>query len=159
MDIVLVILGAIALLAGIAGSILPLLPGPPLAWLALLLIHFSARAHMPVRTLVVTGAVTILVLVIDLVAPIWIGGRKGISKASRYGIALGLLLGLWFPPWGFLAGPLLGAFAGELLAGRGNARKAGRAAWGAFKGFLFGAGLKLLWCLALAGWFIHALAP
>jgi len=157
MDMLLVILGGLAILAGIVGCVLPFLPGPPVAWLGLLLLHFSAYADLSVKTLLITAGVTLVIILADLLLPVWAAKRSGVSRAARYGVVIGMIAGLFFGPWGILAGPLAGAFLGELLARRGDADRAWKAAWSAFKGFLFGTGLKLLWCFVMAWWFLRAL--
>lgn len=157
MDILLVILGALALLAGIAGCILPFLPGPPIAWAGLVILHFSTYADLPGKTLVISGIITLIIILADLLLPVWAARRRGVSRAARQGVVIGMILGLFFGPWGILAGPLAGAFVGELIARRGDSRAALKAAWGAFTGFLFGTGLKLVWCLVMTWWFVKAL--
>lgn len=157
MDILLVILGAAAVLLGMAGCVLPVLPGPPLAWAGLLILHFSGRAHLSGKILVISAIVTAAIIAIDLILPVWVARRKGVSRAARIGVVVGMIVGLLFSPWGILAGPLAGAFLGELVSKRGDARLALRAAWGAFTGFLFGTGLKLAWCVVMAWWFVKAL--
>lgn len=71
MDILLVILGVICLLVGLAGCFLPILPGPPVAYLALWLLHFTGYAEFTVTELVVWGLLVVLVQAMDYVTPCW----------------------------------------------------------------------------------------
>lgn len=158
MDIVLVILGALAILAGIAGSILPVLPGPPLAWVGLLLLHLTRMVQFSTRMLVITAVITGLLMVLDLYLPIWTTRRFGGSKWGQRGAALGMIVGFFWGPWGIVLGPLAGAFLGEICYQPAQPRRAGKAALGSFAGFLGSTGLKLIWCLMLAWWFVRALS-
>lgn len=158
MDVVLVILGALAILAGIAGSILPVLPGPPLAWVGLLLLQFTSRVQFSTRMLVITAVITGLVTLLDFYLPVWTTRRFGGSKWGQRGAALGIIAGFFLGPWGIILGPLAGAFLGEMLHHPARPRRAGKAALGSFAGFLGSTGLKLIWCFLLAWWFIRALA-
>lgn len=157
MDMLLIILGALALLAGTAGCVLPFLPGPPVAWVGLVILHFSHGANLPGKTLIISGMITLVITLADLLLPVWAARRRGVSRTARQGVVIGMIVGLCFGPWGILLGPLAGAFLGELLARRGDARLALKAAWGAFIGFVLGTGLKLVWCIVMAWWFVKAL--
>ena len=136
MDILLVILGVICLLVGLAGCFLPILPGPPVAYLALWLLHFTGYAEFTVTELVVWGLLVVLAQAMDYVTPML--GTK-YSGGSKWG------------NWGILLGPFVGAFVGELLGGKasGDALKAG---FGAFAGFLLSVVLKVTLC----GYFIYS---
>jgi uncharacterized protein YqgC (DUF456 family) len=157
MDILLVILGAVAMLAGIAGCVLPLLPGPPIAWLGLLLLHFSKYAHFSTKMLLIAAAITVVIMVADLLIPLWGTRRFGGTKAGQRGALIGMIAGLFIGPWGVILGPLAGAFVGEMIAQPGKHRRALRAALGSFAGFLLGTGIKLVWCALMAWWFLKAL--
>lgn len=150
MDILLIILGSICLLAGLAGCILPMLPGPPIAYVALVLLHFTKYAAFSWRQLLLWLFLVIFVQVLDYFIPSMGVKKLGGSKWGNWGCIIGTFAGIFFfPPWGILVGPFLGAVIGELLAGKetGHALKAGL---GAFAGFLVGTVLKV----ALCGWFI-----
>lgn len=153
MDTILIILGAIAILVGIVGSLLPILPGPPLAWVGLLLLHFSDYGQFTARFLIITGIVTIIITVLDYLIPIWSTRRLGGTKAGQRGAAIGIILGFFIGPFGIVLGPLIGAFVGEMLYKPKDHRRAFKAALGSFAGFLFSTGIKLIWCLLIAWWF------
>ena len=137
-------LGLIVSVAGLIGCVVPMIPGPPLSYGALILLSF-ARNWEPFNTafLVTMGVLTAGVLVLDYVIPS-IGAKKyGASKAGTWGSFAGLVAGFFlFPPFGIFIGGFAGAVIGELLAGRGG-NKALRAGWGVFLGNLVSMSMKL----------------
>ena len=155
MNTVLIILAVLLALAGIAGAFVPGLPGPPLGWVSLLLLHFSAAANYSVAFLAGFAAAAVVITVLDYVVPSMSTKRFGGSKAGVWGCNIGIvisLIGLPFGPQGLLGiifWPFVGALVGELLGGK-ESRDAFRAAWGAFVGFLTGTGLNLVYGLIVA---------
>ncbi len=144
MDFLLVFFGALLMIAGIAGCVLPVIPGPPLSYIGLLMLHFTTRYQFSTTFLVIWGIVTVVVYVIDYLIPVWGTKRFGGSKRGVWGSLIGLVIGLFFfPPFGIIIGPFLGAVIGELTAGKdhGSALKSG---FGSFMGFLLGTLLKLI---------------
>lgn len=134
------------MLVGLAGCILPMLPGPPLAWLGMLLLHFTDRVDFSVTELVVSALVVIATLVLDYFTPM-IGAKKfGGGKYGNRGCVIGTIVGMFFLPLGLILGPFLGAVIGELIAGK-PFRTALKAGFGSFVGFLFGTLIKLAVCL------------
>ena len=156
MDIFLIILGAICLLVGILGCVLPVLPGVPLAYCGLLLLHATDKVQFSWQFLVIWAVVTIVVQVLDSVVPIWGTKKFGGSKMGVWGSTLGLLVGLFFGPWGIVLGPFLGAVVFELLDGK-NTRLALKAGWGSFVGLMTGTILKLICCGLMTYYFIAEL--
>lgn len=116
-----IIIGAILSVAGIAGCIIPALPGPPLNYVALVILKFAAPESFSFSFLITWGILTLIVVVLDYVLPI-VGAKR--YNASRYGIwgsIIGMLIGIiFFPPWGMITGLLIGAIIGELIAGKEN---------------------------------------
>lgn len=143
MDVVLIVLGIILLLLGLVGCALPVLPGPPLSFLALLMLHLTSWGDFSARFLWVVAAVALFVTLLDYVVPVWGTRRFGGTKAGIWGASLGLVAGLFFGPAGIIAGPFLGALVGE-LAGHADYNKAFKAAFGSFIGLLTGVVLKLI---------------
>lgn len=144
MDYVLIVLGVVLIIGGILGCVLPVLPGPPLSYIGLLLLHFTQRYQFSTRFLIIWAIITTVVYVLDYVIPSWGTKKFGGSKRGIWGSMIGLVIGLFFfPPYGIIIGPFLGAIIGELTSGKdsGTALKSG---FGAFIGFLAGTLLKLI---------------
>ena len=156
MDIFLIILGAICLLIGILGCVLPVLPGVPLAYCGLLLLHATDKVQFSWQFLVIWAVVTVVVQVLDSVVPIWGTKKFGGSKMGVWGSTIGLLVGLFFGPWGIVLGPFLGAVVFELIDGK-NTRLALKAGWGSFVGLMTGTILKLICCGLMTYYFIAEL--
>ncbi len=141
MDILLIVLATIFMLIGLAGCVLPVIPGPPLGYVGLLLLHFTNRIQFESNDLFLWAFIAVIVTVADNVLPIWTTKKFGGSKAGVWGSTIGLILGLFFAPLGIIVGPFVGAVLGEML--NNNNEKALKAGFGAFMGFVFGVGLKL----------------
>ncbi len=154
-DIILILLSVSCLLVGLAGSVLPL-PGPPLSYLGILLMHWTSYADFSAKQLWTLGILTILVTIIDLLVPMWGVKRFGGSRYGIWGSTIGLIVGLAGGPWGIFIGAFVGGLIGELLAGR-DTNTATRAAFGSFIGFLFGALLKIILCAVMIWYAIAAL--
>jgi len=146
MDIILIIFAFICVIVGVIGSILPALPGPPVAYLGLWLAHWSSYQNYSTPFLIWTGVAMIIVSVADNILTPYITQKTGGSKYATIGSIIGMLLGLFLNIGGLLVGVLLGAFIGELVFAKNGTQKAIKAAFGAFLGFLLGTGIKLLFC-------------
>jgi len=145
MEIVLVILAFVLLLAGILGAVLPVLPGPPLSYIGLLLLQWSGYGAFSLSFLLIWAGITAAVTVMDNILPPLLTKKFGGSRLASVGSFLGLLVGIFlFPPWGMIVGPFLGAFMGELIQNRANGARALVVALGAFLAFIVGAGAKLI---------------
>ncbi len=151
------ILGFLLMLTGILGSFLPVLPGPPISWLGLLLLALTRAVPDDWWFLGITLAVALAVFALDYVIPVVGTRRYGGSRAGMIGTTIGLLVAIVFPVFGILGiiiWPFIGAFAGE-LANRSDQKKALRAAFGSFLGFLTGTFLKFLVAVVYLGLFIQ----
>lgn len=152
MNVTLIILAVVLVLLGLVGSVVPAIPGPPLSWAGLLLLHLSSTAQYSTAFLIITAVVAAIITVMDFVFPSISTKKHGGSKAGIWGCNIGLvvsIIGLPFGPQGVLGvifWPFVGALVGEFISGKKN-REALRAAWGAFLGFLMGTGLKLVYGL------------
>lgn len=156
MEYVWIVLGIILCLVAIAGSILPLLPGPPVAFLGMLLQQLRDPNPFTSRFLWIWAGITVLSLILDYLIPIWGTKRFGGTKYGVWGCTLGFILAFWMGPWGVIIGPFLGAFVGEIIAGQ-DAHKSFRAALGSFIGFLFGSFLKLVLCFFMLYYVIRSI--
>ena len=138
----LLIFAAILGLIGIVGSIVPGLPGPPLSWVGLLLLYFAGGCSL--KMLMIWLGITTLVTVLDFVVPAWLTKATGGHKEASWGAVIGLFAGIFFTPVGMLAGSLIGAFVGEFVFAKNDTRGSVKAALGAFLGFVFSTGIKVL---------------
>ena len=146
MAIIIDILAIIAALAGIAGCLLPAIPGPPLSYVSILLLYlfnnqdYEITGKFLIIWIVLVAAVTIL----DYVAqPYFTKITGGSELAVRCSIA-GLIAGMiFFPPVGIIIGPFIGAFVAEFIINKKPLKNSLAAAGGAFLGFVLGTGLKL----------------
>ena len=154
---VLIVLGFIVLAAGIVGCVLPIIPGPPLAYVALLLLSIARKWEAVSPTvLIVLGAAAVVVTVIENLMPIITSKWKGASKAGIWGSVIGMVVGLvFFPPFGVIIGTFAGAVLGELLFSK-RPEGALKAGWGVFLGTMLGIALKLAVSGVIAVYFLRA---
>lgn len=149
-------LAVILVLVGMAGVILPALPGLPLVFAGMLLAawvgDFKQIGWLP---LVLLGLLTLLSVAVDFFATLVGAKRVGASRKALWGAMLGTLVGIFFGPIGLFAGPFVGALLGELWHGRelGQATKVGLGTW---LGIVLGTVLKLGLAFAMLGLFAFA---
>jgi uncharacterized protein YqgC (DUF456 family) len=153
-DILLAVLGLILIIVGMIGSFLPVLPGPPIAWLGLLSLYFTTTVPIPVSFLIITGIVAVVMVILDYIIPAVGTKRFGGSKAGAIGTTIGLIVGIIAPiPMGILIGPFVGAFVGEVGFNNTDSKKAVKAATGSVLGFLASSFMKFVVCLGFLGLF------
>lgn len=148
MDIILIFLGLICCVVGLFGSFLPALPGPPISWLGLLLLYFTSFVQMNYWVLGITFLLTVAISILDYTIPAKGAKKFGGTKYGVWGTNIGLIIGLFFPPIGFIIGLFLGAFIGELIYNSKDKKGALKAAFGAFLGFLVSSFMKFMMCLS-----------
>ena len=156
MDILLIILGVIALLLGLVGCIVPMLPGPPISYVALLILQLTDRAPFTTTQLLFWLLLVSLVQLVDYFLPMLGTKYSGGGRWGSRGCLVGTLIGLFFMPWGLLVGPFLGAYIGTLIEGR-NQQEAIKSGFGSLLGFLLGTVLKCFVCGYFAWQFAVAL--
>jgi uncharacterized protein YqgC (DUF456 family) len=156
METLFIIIGGLFILAGLIGSFLPVLPGPPLSYIGLLILHFSTGFPFSTTFLVIWAIIVGAVMVLDNIIPTMGTKRWGGTTYGVTGSMAGLIIGLFFPPIGIVIGPLVGAFLGELIGGQSSDR-ALKSAWGSFLGFLAGTLIKVVVALILTYYFIVTL--
>ena len=142
---ILIILGVLCLITGLMGCILPFLPGPPVAYLGLVLLHFTDKVQYTTTQLIVWLLIVLVVQVLDYFTPMLGSKYSGGSRWGNWGCIIGTLIGLLFLPWGVIFGPFLGAVIGELL-GNKEFSQALRSGVGSLIGFLLGTFLKFVVC-------------
>jgi uncharacterized protein len=155
MDAIWLTIGVILMLGGIAGSVLPFLPGPPLCFIALWIQQFQMTPPYTSDFLWTWAGITAAVTVIDYFIPVYGTKKFGGTKAGMWGCMIGLVAGFWLGPLGIILGPFIGAFIGELIA-NSDSSQAFKAAVGSFLGFVAGTLLKLISCFVMGYYFIQA---
>lgn len=156
MDILLLILGLIFMLLGLLGSFLPVLPGPTLSWVGLLLLYLTHAIPDDWWFLGITLVIALIVFTIDYIIPVYGTKKFGGSRAGMIGTGLGLLVALFFPVLGILGiivWPFIGALVGELI-NKADKQTAVKAAFGSFIGFITGTFLKFVIAVIYLGLFI-----
>ncbi len=141
---VLFIIAFVLLFLGLLGSMIPGLPGPPLSYIGILLIHFFTGTQFSTSFLLTWAVIVVLVFLLDYFMQIWGVKKFGGGRKAIIGTFVGLFMGLLFPPLGLFIGPFCGAFIGALLEVRGDNNRALKVAIGSFIGFVTGTILKLV---------------
>ena len=139
------IIGFVLIILGLIGCIVPALPGPPLSFIAILILAMVQGFVEPLTSnmIIIMAFITVVVTVLDYVVPAAGAKKYGASKWGIWGSVGGMIVGiLFFPPLGIIVGAFLGAVGIEMLTGK-DTKNALRAGWGVFMGTLFGTILKL----------------
>lgn len=143
MDTTALILAIIFFIAGLLGTILPLLPGAILIYGGMLLYGFLTKfAALDVYFFLLQGVVLVFIFLVDYLASAAGTRRFGGSKQAAWGAVLGAVIGLFFGPLGIIIGPFLGAVGAELLRGI-EMNQAIRAGFGTIVGILGGTIIKI----------------
>jgi uncharacterized protein YqgC (DUF456 family) len=157
LDIVLYVLAAVLVLAGLAGAILPVLPGVPLIFGGLWLAAWvDGYQHAGLWTLLVIAVLGALAMLLDFVAGMLGARRVGASGTAVWGALIGSVIGIFFGLPGLLLGPFIGALAGELSSG-GSVLRSAQVGVGTWIGLLLGTLAKLVLSFAMIGVFVFAL--
>jgi uncharacterized protein len=155
-DVLWLVLAAMLVCIGLAGAVLPALPGVPLVFSGLLLAAWAGDfARVSGLTLALLGLLTVLSFAIDFTATALGAKRVGATKLAVLGAALGTLAGLFLGLPGLLVGPFAGAVIGELVS-HGKVEQATRAGLATWLGLLFGTLAKLALVFAMLGIFAVA---
>ena len=145
MDILLMLLASLFLVASIVGCVLPILPGVPLAYAGMLLLHLTDKVHFTTSQLVIWLIIVVVLQIVDYITPLLGSKYSGGTSFGNRGCMAGTLLGMFFMPWGVIIGPFIGSVAGEMLGGQ-DLSHAIKAGIGTLLGFLFGALMKVVVC-------------
>ncbi len=167
MDLVLIIIGIILVIAGLLGAVLPGLPGPPLSFIALVMLQFTSKEPFGMNFLIIMGVIMAVIVVLDYVIPVYGTKKFGGSKKGVWGSTIGLIVGLFvLPPLGIvigpfgilgiILGPFVGAYIGERMDNK-DSNTAMRAAVGSFIGFLAGTFIKVVYSIVAGVYFFIGL--
>jgi uncharacterized protein YqgC (DUF456 family) len=132
----------------------PVLPGPPLSYLGLVVLHFTKFADFSKTLLIILAAIVVVVSILDYIVPVWGTKKFGGSKYGTRGATVGLIIGLFLGPLGIVIGPFIGAVVGELIF-KDDMKYAIRAGFGSLLGFLTGIGLKLATSFVITFYFVR----
>lgn len=154
MDIVWIIISGVLIIIGIIGCIIPVIPGPPISFIGLLLLQLKTIPPFSARFLAIWAVITIGVTVLDYIVPAYGTKKFGGSRHGMWGSIIGLFFGLFFfPPFGIIIGPFAGAVIGEMITGK-EFNDALRSGFGSFLGFIAGTIMKLAVSFFLAYYYI-----
>ena len=153
-SILLFLVAAISLIAGLAGLILPLLPGPLLIYIGLFLAAWAEDfVYINWVTLLILGLLMLVAHAVDFISSALGARRYGAGRKALLGAIFGAFLGLFFGIIGIIIGPFVGAVIGQLLE-KDNLQSAGRVGIGTWIGFVFGMAGKIAIGLSMIGIYI-----
>ena len=154
MEIIIIIAGLLLMVLGLAGSFLPVLPGPLTSWAGLFVLSYASGINISTTFLIITFIVALIIFILDYIIPAVGTKRFGGSKSGMIGTTLGLIIGLLSPiPFGVIIGPFVGALIGELMH-KNDVNRATKAAFGSFLGFITSTFLKFIVAVVYLGLFI-----
>jgi hypothetical protein len=142
MEYLLIVFSILFCFAGMAGCIIPGLPGPPLNFISLIFLQWAFKPFS-VAFLIVWAVVVIVITILDYFLPVWTAKKFGATRSGIIGSIVGMILGVFFTPIGMIAGLIAGAIIGDLIAGRQLHKAVGSGAATAF-GTLLTIGIKLI---------------
>lgn len=144
LEITLVVIGSAAMLLALTGCVVPILPGPLVAFGGLLLLLIPGGTRLlPIWLIAVTAVLSVAASLSDQVLPAAASSRAGAGRPGIIGSVIGMIIGMiLFPPFGLIIGAFAGALAGELIFHRDNAHPV-RSAFAVFRGTLLATLVKL----------------
>lgn len=155
MDLLLLILGFVCVVVGIFGSFLPVLPGSSISWVGIVLLYFTDAVPANYWILGISLLITVTLMILDYIIPAKGTKKFGGSKYGIWGTNIGLIIGIFAPiPFGFIIGPFVGAFVGELIYDSQDHRRALKAATGSLLGFLASTFMEFVVCMMYLGLFL-----
>ncbi|MDG1721047.1 MAG: DUF456 domain-containing protein [Bacteroidia bacterium] len=168
MELTIIIIGILLIITGFVGSIVPGIPGPPIAYLSLIILLLIDEPRVQLSTnnyfvLISIGIVTIILTVLDFYLPVWgtkkFGGTPSGTRGSTYGLVAAVILTILTSGFGVLLliiGPFVGAYLGEKYAGNTD-EVALKSGIGSFLGFISGTFIKLILVLVITLYFASLL--
>ena len=148
MEYLFIFLAVIFAVTGLLGAVLPVLPGPPIAFLSLLMLLLCDGNDISTTALVVTGVLALVITIVDYIAPVWFAKKTGGSKYGTWGATIGLVAGLFLGPLGVFVGPFIGAYIAERMPNTPS-EKAFGVAFMTFAAFMLTTGIKLVYGVVL----------
>ena len=144
MEIGVIIIGFILLIFGFIGCFIPVIPGPPISFLSLLLVHFCSK-EIEILILFIVFILVLIVTFLDYFLQVYGVKKIGGGRLAVTGSIIGLIIGIFIPPFGIIIGSFLGAYIGSIIETKGiNSTTPIKVAFGALLGFLGGTLLKVL---------------
>ena len=157
MTVILWVVAIALILIGVAGTVLPALPGATLVFGGIVLAAWiDGFTRIPVWVLVLLGVLTAMAWIVDYAAAALGAKHAGASKLAVFGAIAGTLAGIFTGLWGLLFMPLAGAAIGEYVAQR-DLRRAGKVGVATWLGLLLGTAAKVAIVFAMIGIFLFAL--
>lgn len=148
MDVLVLILCSVIMIIGLIGCFIPIIPGPPLCYISLLVLNFFSSYQIENQFLIDWALIIVAITILDIWLQIYGVKKFGGKKMAINGTMIGLIVGLIVPiPFGFIIGPFVGAFFGAYLESEDKEFvKILKIAFGSIVGFLGGIVLKLVVC-------------
>lgn len=142
------------MIIGLLGSFLPVLPGAPISWVGLLVLHLAPSVPMNYWFLGITFIIAAIIYILNLFIPAMGTKRFGGSRSGMIGATLGLVVGFIVPiPFGLIIGAFAGAFIGEII-NKSDRKSALRAAFGSFVGLIASSFMEFIVALSFLLLFI-----
>ena len=143
MTIFLIILGILLIIAGLAGTIHPAIPGLPMMFAGTVSLAYAHDfQYISGWTLGIAAVIMVIGMAMDFVAGLLGAKMTGASKKALWGAFIGGVLGIFWMPFGVIFGPLVGAAIGEYIEVK-DSYKAGKVGVGTFVGFIVGTVAKI----------------
>ena len=161
-----IVVAVLLVVIGIAGTVLPMLPGVPLVFAGLLLAAWhDAFDKVSILTMVIIGVIALLAWAVDFVASIATAKKFGASKYALWGAGIGAIVGIAGGIVGLIVGPAIGAIIGELISHKSVTKqiiskeataKATTVGIAAGLGFVLALALKIVLALTMLAVFAYA---
>ena len=157
-EIIFIFLGVICTVLGLIGCVIPIIPGIPLNYMALLLLQYAKEEPVFSKSFLIKFAFySIIVFLLDYILPIFGAKLYGTTKWGIWGAVIGMVIGIFIlPPIGMILGLFFGAIIGELSAGK-ESSLALKAGFATFLGSMAATFIKLSLSLLMAFYFFSSL--
>lgn len=151
------ILSAFLVLIGMLGTVLPVLPGIPIAFAGMWLAAWAGGyQEISIFVVILLGALTFMSILVDFLASVLGAKRAGASKMAMIGAGVGSLIGmLFFSLPGLIIGPFVGVIVVETSKGK-SVREASKIGFATWLGMAVGVALKVGLAFAMLGIFLFA---